>query len=585
MKNLTAETNKGPNITNLRELIYKHALLNAYKHGGKASLKHVVSKVIAEDPSLRSEIKNLMPTIREVIEQVNSMELSQQKKELEEKYPDLLEEKREEEAKTLPPLPGADLKRNVVTRFAPNPDFVIHLGNSRVAILSHEYARMYEGKFILRFEDTDPRTKTPLSDAYLLIKEDLSWLGIRWDEEYIQSLRMETYYSVARKLIERGGAYVDTLSKEEFARLLKEGTTHPNRDDPPEDVLEKFDKMLEGAYGEGEAVLRVKTDWHHKDKSVVDWVAFRIIDTDKHPHPLTGSKYIVWPTYNFAAGVDDHLMGVTHIIRGKEHAQNTVKQSFLYKHMGWQYPYTISVGRLKLEDFIMSKSVIREILSKTTGYYGHDDPRFATLSGLRKRGILPESIRAIMIEVGVKKNDARISFDNLAAINRKLLDPIAPRLSFVPRPMQVTVVLDSKECLKSAIPLHPDRPEMGKREWRICSGDQLLIPMTDYLAHRGGEMRLMELGNFTIQDTEIKLVNTSLDYARRKKLSIIQWLPLNEASNASILVPKGERLEVLHGMVDKMAAKLENKLVQFYRIGFAKIERVYPMLQAIFAHE
>ncbi len=571
----------------LKETVFKHALLNAYKHGGKASLKHVVSKIVAEEPQARRHIKSLIPLIQEIVEEVNKMSIDRQEDYLKKNYPELLEEKRDEGEKGLPPLPGGE-EGKVRTRFAPNPDFVIHLGNSRVAILSHYYARMYKGIFVLRFEDTDPRTKTPLPDAYHLIKEDLKWLGIDWDLEVIQSLRMDTYYEIARELIEKGGAYVDRLPKEEFSKLLLSGKPHPQRDAPSEHNLEEFDKMISGQYGEGEAVLRVKTDWHHKDKSVVDWVAFRVIDTDKHPHPLTGSRYAVWPTYNFAAGVDDHLLGITHIIRGKEHAQNTVKQLFLYQHMGWRYPTTINVGRLKLENLIMSKSHIREILSKATaGSYTFDDPRFATLAGLRRRGIHPDAIKAIMVDIGVKRNDVRISYANLAAVNRKLVDSIAPRLSFVPEPVVLEVDDNSGgECLEAVIPYHPDHSDMGSRKWRVCQGDQILISRDDYQRSLGKEVRLMELGNYEVTDGKLVLKSIELEYARKKRLSIIQWLPEKEAVDALLLVPRDEEFATILGKVEKSAVQgIDGDFVQFFRIGFARIERRYPIVEAIFSHE
>ena len=276
----------------IKEIIYKHALKNAVKYGGKAQLKPVISKVFHEKPDLKKRAREIVEIAREIIREVNSLTLEEQKRILREKWPEELKEEKREYKKTLPPLPNVSKYKMVVTRFAPNPDFDIHIGNARAAILSHEYARMYNGKFILRFEDTDPKTKTPIKEAYDAIRESLKWLGIKWDEEYIQSLRMEIYYEYARKLIEKGGAYVDLCSPEEISRMRKEGIRCKHAQQSVEENLELWDKMLSGYFGEQEAVLRVKTDPQYPDPSVRDWIALRIIDTTKYPHPIVGSKYI-----------------------------------------------------------------------------------------------------------------------------------------------------------------------------------------------------------------------------------------------------------------------------------------------------
>jgi len=188
----------------IKRLILRHALDNALRHGGKASLGPVINKILGERPELRGRARDLAVIAKEIIDQVNSLSPEDQRRVAEELLSGWERGETREEAKELPPLPGAE--NGVVTRFAPNPDFVLHLGNARPALLSYIYAKeIYRGKMILRFEDTDPRIKTPLPEAYWAIKEDLRWLGIRWDEEYIQSMRMEIYYDTAKKLISVGG--------------------------------------------------------------------------------------------------------------------------------------------------------------------------------------------------------------------------------------------------------------------------------------------------------------------------------------------------------------------------------------------
>lgn len=578
-------------VETVYEVAFKHALLNAYRHQGRAELKAVVSKVAAELPAVRSRLRELMPVIERAVGEVNRLSLEEQRRILEERFPEALVERKEakEGAPELPPLPSV-IEGRVVTRFAPNPDFVLHIGNSRVAILSHEYARRYKGKMILRFEDTDPRTKKPMIEAYRLIKEDLRWLGITWDEEYMQSLRLPVYYEYARKLIEVGGAYVEvaTERRRRMPEEAAEGFVPPlTRDAGPSVNLELFDKMLEGFFGEGEAVVRIKTELNLPDRSLVDWVALRIIDTDRYPHPIVGSKYDVWPTYNFAVAVDDHLMGITHIIRGKEHISNTYKQKYVYEHLGWRMPEVIHVGRLKLEGFIMSKSYIKRLLEeRPSAYTGPDDPRFGTLAALRRRGIAPETIRRVMISLGVKPSDVSLSYANLAAENRKLLDPISPRISFVWKPVEL-MVSGLGGCVNAKVPYHPDISSMGYRTYDVCDNDRVAIVWDDYEARKGTLIRLMELANFVVKNGVLELHSFSLEEARKAGVPIVHWVKVSEAVNAVVYKPVDESLEVVRGLVEKalLEKSKEAQVFQLLRFGFVRLESLEPLPTFVFAHE
>jgi glutamyl-tRNA synthetase len=166
----------------LRELILKAALLNALQHGGKAQAGALVGRIISKRQELKTRAKELSGLISTVVGQVNSLSVNEQKRSVEKKWPEALKrEKTREVEKRLPALPNVDKYEQVVTRFSPNPDCVLHLGSARAIILSHEYARMYEGKFILRFEDTDPKLKRPVLEFYDRIRDDLAWLGCKAD--------------------------------------------------------------------------------------------------------------------------------------------------------------------------------------------------------------------------------------------------------------------------------------------------------------------------------------------------------------------------------------------------------------------
>ncbi|MEM4444382.1 MAG: glutamate--tRNA ligase [Thermofilum sp.] len=555
----------------VRQIARKHALANAVKFGGVARVDAVVSKVFAEVPELRKQARDVVKVVQEVVEEVNAMSREDQERLLAEIWPDAFKVEKKREEKRLPPLPRVEeLGGFVVTRFAPNPDFALHLGSARPAVLSFYYAkRMYRGKFILRFEDTDPKTKRPMPEAYDAIREDLKWLGVSWDEEYIQSLRMEIYYEHAKMLIERGGAYVCLHSREEISRMRSLGIPDPCRDLPVEVQLERWDRMLSGEYGEEEAVVRIKTDPAHPNPSVRDWIAMRIIDTSKYPHPLVGDKYIVWPTYNYACALDDHLMGVTHILRGEEHAVNTLKQEYIYRHMGWKPPVGIHFGRLNLGGMILSKSVMRKGIEKGL-FEGWDDIRLGTLKALRRRGILPETIWELILEVGLRPSSARISVEKLHAVNRKLLEPRANRYMFVTEPLTVVKLEGLSVPAIAEIIVHPSFPERGRRrielkEHRVFVGEEV---------KRMGEVRLMGLGNFSVRGDALIFLNNDVSYAKEKNLQIVQWAPVEGAVPGEVLKAAGTKIEEVKGYGEPEIARLPvGEQVQLVRVGFAKVEK------------
>ncbi len=587
-------------VERLREVALKHALKNSIDHGGRALESAVLSKVFGELPELRKHARQVIEVVREVVGFVNSLTLEEQTRLARERYPELLEgvEEARPVERALPPLPNVEKYRVVRTRFAPNPDFYIHLGNARPALLSYEYAREYRGVFILRFEDTDPRIKRPLPEAYGAIKEDLKWLGISWDEEYVQSARMELYYGVARELIARGGAYVDLCGREEFRKLKLERRGCPHRDQRPEESLELFDKMLSGHFGEGEAVVRVKTDLALSDPSLIDWVAFRVVDTSKHPHPLTGDRYVVWPTYNFAAGVDDRLMGVTHILRGREHALNTLKQLYVYRALGWEYPEVINLGRLRLEGMILSKSKIKEVLRRSRRA-GTDDPRFGTLRSLRRRGILPEVVREIVLEVGVKGTDATISWENVASLNRRRVDPVAPRIMAVFDPVRVVIrgVPRDPSLRTLRLDYHPTNASLGSRTIDLGREEavELFVSREDlHLLKERGALRLMEFCNISLESesgdrVETRFTGTELEIARKAGLKLVQWVPVRDHVRLDVLKPEGLGLRTLRGLAEASLVGFgPGTLVQLVRVGFVKLEDVYAKerkVKAVYAHD
>jgi glutamyl-tRNA synthetase len=557
---------------NVEELALKYALANAVRYSGKADVKAVMAKLMAELPELRQRAREVKQVVEKVVAQVNAMSQEEQVRILRERWPEMLEERRVEQRRpgieSLPELPN--VRGGVVVRFAPNPDFVLHLGSARPAILNYAYKLKYGGKFILRFEDTDPRTKRPLVteevNAYEAIREDLRWLGVAWDEEYIQSLRMEVYYDHVKRLLVMGAAYVDLCRPEEWRRLRNEGRACPHRERSPEKNLELWERMLRGDFREGEAVVRIKTDLSHPDPSVRDWVAFRIIDTERTPHPVVGSKYVAWPTYNFAVSIDDHLMGVTHVMRAQEHSVNTVKQSYIFKHFGWEQPVTIHFGRLRIEGAMLSKSKLKALKVR------HDDLTLPTLAGLRNRGILPETIWELILTVGIRPSDSTVALSNLFALNRKRIEPIANRYMYVPNP--VRLVFETEKELVAKVPLHPSFRERGERTYRLGPGRvEVYVPRRDL--KQGAVVRLMELANIEVTSLEGgmaygRIHSLGVEEARKVGAPIIQWVV--DPVEVRVIKPAAVgKKEEETGLGEKLLEKVEaGTYVQFMRYGFLK---------------
>jgi glutamyl-tRNA synthetase len=576
----------------LREIIRKFALLNAIKHDGKAQTGPVVGKVLAERPELRARAKELTALVKEVVEEVNSLPLSDQMRIVEEKWPETLVKEKVEEEKRLPPLPNTNKYKEIVTRFSPNPDCVLHLGSARAIVLCHEYARTYNGKFILRFEDTDPKLKRPVPEFYDRIREDLEWLGCKPDEVYIQSDRVPIYYEYAERLLGDGKAYVCTCQPQAFREKVLAQKPCPCRDLPSEEHLERWNRMLEGKYMEGEAVVRIKTDLAHPNPAVRDWPALRVIDIEKYPHPRVGTKYRVWPLYNFACGLDDHLMGVTHIIRGKEHLTNMVRQEYMYKHLGWKYPEAIHYGRLKIKGAYLSKSKIVQGMKEGL-YKGWDDPRLATFAALRRRGITPDAIKKLIIDVGPKTSDVILSWENLYAYNRKILDPKVNRYFFVPNPIQL-LVKHIPRALTVRLQLHPEYPERGFKEYVIKPSEPnsealFWISRMDLEALAIGRIvRLMELFNIKVErveaySVEAFFVSEAYEKAKKAEAPLIHWVPIGMDMPCQVVMPDAT---VTEGIAEKACKDLKpNDIVQFERFGFVRIDSVNAKITAYYAHK
>jgi glutamyl-tRNA synthetase len=569
----------------------KAALLNAIRHGGKAEAGAVIGRLLGAHRELRQKAAEVRVLATKVIDQVNAMSLADQERVIQENWPEELAKEKPKAERGLPPLPNVDRYPRIVTRFSPNPDSVLHLGNARAVILSHDYARKYNGKFILRYEDTDPRLKKAALQYYDLIGADLKWLECDWDEEYYQSDRLELYYQYAEELIRKADAYVCQCASEAFKQLVESGRACPCRGLTADENLTRWKGMLSGEYEEGEAVLRIKTELDHPNPAVRDWPALRVIDTAEYPHPRVGSKYRVWPLYNMACGVDDHVMQISHVIRGKEHLTNMERQKYLYKYLGWVYPDAIHYGRLHVLGMDLSKSKMMRALEEGV-YKDLSDPRLGTLMALRRRGITPQALRGVVYEVGPRPVDATISLENLYAANRKIIDPTARRFFFIDKPILASVSgVKSSRTVK--VPSHPEHPEMGTRELTIDAKDgacRLLLSKTDLgILKPGVVVRLMELFNLKVIQVAPESITAELHSethaeARKVNAPLIHWLPEGHNRRATVVMPTAERID---GLGEPALTTCHvDEVIQLVRFGFGRVDAATQDYIAIyFAHQ
>ena len=376
-----------------------------------------------------------------------------------------------------------------------------------------------------------------------------------------QSDRFEIYYDYARQLIEKGAAYMCTCDGATFKELKDNCKACPCRDNSVEENLELWDKF--DTMDAGDAVLRVKTDINHKNPAIRDWVAMRLVD---ETHPRLGNKYRIYPMMNFSVAVDDHLMGMTHVLRGKDHLANSEKQKYLYDHMGWDLPEFIHYGRLKMEDIALSTSKALEGIENGT-YSGWDDPRLGTLRAVARRGIDPRTIYNLITEIGVKMADSAISWKKIYGLNRNLLEPIANRYFFVEDPQLIEVkdYADGEVVIER--PLHADHLDRGNR----------LLPFDGkaYLAKddiSDGIFRLMDAVNVDISGDDVTYHSTSFEDARDLKARIIQWVPVKDNVKVTIVM---DDASLKTGLGESALCDLKvGDIVQFERVGFARLDEI-----------
>ena len=368
----------------------------------------------------------------------------------------------------------------VRTRFPPEPNGYLHIGHAKAICLNFGIAEEYGGKCNLRFDDTNPeKEEQKYAEA---IQEDVRWLGFDWEERLFHaSDYFEALFQYAIELIKMGRAYVDSLSMEAIrarrGTLTEPGQDSPHRNRPVEENLELFHKMKAGEFDEGDYVLRAKIDMGAPNLNMRDPVLYRIREAD---HYRTGAAWRIYPMYDFTHCLSDAIEGVTHSLCSLEFEDHRPLYDWFIDNLAPPArPRQYEFARLNLEHTVLSKRKLIELVRERR-VKGWDDPRLPTLSGLRRRGFTPRSIREFCERIGVTKSDAYIDMAALEHVIREELDAKAPRRMAVLRPLKVVIdnyPEDEEELLDAAN--HPQNDGLGSRQ--VPFAKALYIERDDFM--------------------------------------------------------------------------------------------------------
>ncbi|MBQ2770396.1 MAG: glutamine--tRNA ligase/YqeY domain fusion protein [Clostridia bacterium] len=442
--------------------------------------------------------------------------------------------------------------RTVKTRFPPEPNGYLHIGHAKALCIDFGMAEQFGGTCNLRFDDTNPtKEDTEYVDA---IMEDIHWLGFDWDQLRFGSSYFDECYELAVKLIKKGVAYVDDLSKDEMREyrgtLTEPGKNSPYRDRSVEENLDLFARMKAGEFPDGARTLRAKIDMASPNINMRDPALYRILHIAHHQ---TGDKWCIYPMYDFAHPIQDAIEGVTHSLCSLEYEAHRPLYDWVIDQCEFELrPRQIEFARLNLTNTIMSKRYLRRLVEE--GHVsGWDDPRMPTLCGMRRKGYTAAAIRDFLDRIGVAKADSVVETAMLEHCVREDLNESAPRMMAVLDPVKV-VIENWPEGQVDTITLenHPNHPEMGSREVKftgtcyIQREDFMVEPPKKFFRLKPeGEVRLK--GAYIIKCTgyeldeegNVTLIRCTYDpesrsgECQRKVKGTLHWVDASDAVPAS----------------------------------------------------
>ncbi len=447
--------------------------------------------------------------------------------------------------------------RRLNTRFPPEPNGYLHIGHAKAICMDFGVAEKFGGTCNLRFDDTNPvKEDVEYVDS---IKEDIHWLGFDWGErEYYASDYFQQLYDLAVRMIKEGKAYVDDQTSEEIASQKgtpsEPGINSPYRDRSVEENLDLFERMNNGEFEEGSRVLRAKIDMTSSNMHFRDPIMYRII---KHPHHRTGTKWKVYPMYDFAHGQSDYFEGVTHSICTLEFVPHRPLYEYFVKELADESycPRQIEFNRLNLTYTVMSKRKLLQLVKEGL-VAGWDDPRMPTISGMRRRGYTPQSIRNFIDTIGYTKYEALNDISLLEHAVRDDLNRIATRVMAVIDPLKVVITNYPEDKFEEVeMDSNPEDPEAGRHSMPF--GREIFIERDDFMENPpkkffrlapGSEVRLK--GAYiikcdeVIKDTDGNIVELRCSYdpdshsgapgASRKVKGTLHWVSAKHAVNAEV---------------------------------------------------
>ncbi|MGY5872371.1 MAG: glutamate--tRNA ligase [Candidatus Thorarchaeota archaeon] len=568
--------------------IRKVVLDNAVKYEGKPDVKSVMGALLGSRAELRSRAGEVKELVQRLVAEIAKMSIEDQISELKVIAPELLDKPEVvevDEKKELSELPNLDKWAKVVMRLAPFPSGPLHIGNARMVVLNDYYVKRYDGELILVFDDTiGSAEKIVEPDAFDLIPESLEYLNVKYHKTVYKSDRVELFYKYAVDLIEKGEAYVCDCDAGIWRNEHKvKGIPCACRNLDKTENLDRWEKMLDGTYEEKKAAVRLKTGMDNPDPAMRDHVILRISETE---HPRVGTKYRVWPLLEYSWGIDDHELGISHIIRGKDLVKEGKIEQHIWSIYDWPHPELMYYGRLKFQDATLSKSKSSKEVRDGT-YSGWDDPRTWSLQSLQKRGIDPDAVRKAMLDLGLSLVDISISMKSVYSENRKLRDQDAPRAFFIQDPVWLQVTGLKQKFAE--VPVHPDFEERGVRKIPLLYDNDKLeigIQPTDLSRLKSGSLfRLKDLANFTIEDKKSQAKFHSLDVKEVRKVSgpIIHWIPKKGSVQVELTLIDGTNVR---GLAEPNLKDLPiGTFLQFERVGFARIYEGGDPIKVAFSHK
>ncbi|KAF9227790.1 glutamyl-tRNA synthetase, partial [Gyrodon lividus] len=415
----------------------------------------------------------------------------------------------------------------VVTRFPPEPSGYLHIGHAKAAVLNQYFAKMYKGKMIIRFDDTNPtRERTEFEETIL---EDLNLMGIKGDTISHTSDYFDQIYNLAIKMIETGKAYTDDTEQAQMREERGKGIASVHRDDSVENNLKHFAEMKVGTVEGLRWCLRAKISVDDQNKTLRDPVIYRC---NVIPHHRTGEKWKIYPTYDFACPIVDSLEGVTHALRTMEYRERNAQYFWMIEALGVRPVHIWDFSRLNFIYTLLSKRKLHWFVDNKI-VKGWDDPRFPTVRGIRRRGMTVEALTQFMLSQGPSQSLVSLEWDSIWALNKKVIDPIAPRFWAVVREKYVPVTITDgpvKPEVKT-LPRHKKNPEVGEKQTVYSS--TILVEQEDAaLFEDQEEITLMDWGNAFVRSKTVGpngevtslTMSLNLDGDFRKTKKKITWL-------------------------------------------------------------